>query len=101
MTRYTLTWLEDVQNQLAQLWIDAPDKQAVTNAVNEIDRELAIDADRKGEPVAEGLRTLYAPPVHVLFSVREEDRIVEVVRVRRDPANQAAGPKNGQSGAGG
>jgi hypothetical protein len=96
MTRYTVTWLKGTQNHLAQIWVDAADKQAVQQAGDAIDADLAFDAERKGIPVAEGLRSLYVPPLHVLFTVREPDRLVEVVSVRTDPA-AAVPPANGEA----
>jgi hypothetical protein len=95
--RYTVTWLRGAQNHLAQVWVDAPDKQAVTLAADAIDRELAVAPDQKGSPVSEGLRTLYIPPLHVLFSVREADRLVEVASVRSDFSPPASAPDNGET----
>jgi hypothetical protein len=92
MNRYTVTWLSGAQDQLAQIWIDSSDRQAVSQAANAIDIELATDADRKGAPVEEGLRSLYVPPLHVLFTVREPDRLVEVASVRTD-SPPPSGPK--------
>ncbi len=96
MIRFTVTWLEGAQNHLAQIWVDAPDRQAVTEAANEIDLKLATDATSKGIPLSEGLRSLYIPPLHVLFTVSELDRLVVVVSVRSDQ-NASANPQaNGQ-----
>jgi hypothetical protein len=33
--------------------------------------------------VSEGLRAFFAPPLRILFTVEEGDRLVEVVRVTR------------------
>jgi hypothetical protein len=93
--KYTVTWLKGAQDHLAAIWVDAPDKQAVTDAANTIDAELAVNPERKGTAVAEGLRGLYIPPIHVLFTVKEQDRLVEVVSVRADPPpddSQTNGP---------
>jgi hypothetical protein len=84
MSGYTVTWLEMVQSHLAQIWIDATDRQAITAAANLIDKELANNPFRKGTGVSEGLRSLDVPPLHVLFEVRELDRLVEIVSIRRD-----------------
>jgi len=70
MSRYTVAWVQDAQNQLAEIWIAATDRQAVTDAANEIDRELGGDAASKGVPVSDGLRGLEVAPLRVLFSVR-------------------------------
>jgi hypothetical protein len=38
---------------------------------------------KKGVDVGEGIRAYFAPPIRILYLVREQDRIVEVLRVRR------------------
>jgi hypothetical protein len=55
----------------------------VTASAHVIDIELSQDAKTKGADVAEGLRAFFAPPLRILFTVNEGDRIVEVVLVRR------------------
>lgn len=83
MTRYTVVWPAGAQDELTELWIVAPDRDAITAAANAIDVELSEDATAKGVELSEGLRALFAPPLRVLFAVREDDRVVEVLRVRR------------------
>ena len=83
MTRYTVVWVQSAQAELADLWLSAPDRNATTAAAHAIDQELAVDASAAGAELREGLRALFAPPLRVLFTVREDDRIVEVLRVRR------------------
>ncbi|MBI1917542.1 MAG: type II toxin-antitoxin system RelE/ParE family toxin [Planctomycetes bacterium] len=83
MTRYTVNWKLGAQNHLAQLWIEAPDRDVVTAAANQIDNELAEDPDTKGRPLREGLRSLDISPLRVLYEVNEMDRIVHVYSVRR------------------
>jgi hypothetical protein len=78
MTRYTVVWLQDAQAQLSRTWLEAPDRQLVTNAVSAIDAELRTQPHSKGSPLSEGLRKLRVPPLEVAFAVREADRIVEV-----------------------
>jgi hypothetical protein len=40
---YTVTAADDVHQKLAQLWLDAPDQAALTQASNHIDRFLRIN----------------------------------------------------------
>jgi hypothetical protein len=80
--RYTVVWAPDAENRLADLYYHAPDKAAVTAASNEIDRVLANDADRKGQPL-NGDRFLSIPPLTVVFVVSPDDRLVEVREVYR------------------
>jgi plasmid stabilization system protein ParE len=83
MTRYTVVWHASARDELAELWMSARDRGAVTTAAHVIDAELSQDAATKGVEVSEGLRAFFAPPVRTLFTVDEGDRVVEVVRVRR------------------
>lgn len=83
MTRYTVVWVESAHDELAALWLKASDRNAVTAAAHAIDQELGEDAPGKGSALKEGLRSLYTPPLKSIFTVREEDRIVEVLRVRK------------------
>jgi hypothetical protein len=57
----------------------ATDRNAVSSASDFID----ADAHLKGNPVHEGFRFLIAPPLRAHFSVRQADRVVEVLRVDR------------------
>jgi hypothetical protein len=59
----------------------ASDRQAVTDAANEIDRLLAIEPLDIGESREEGRRILLVPPLGVTFYVVSEDRIVRVLDV--------------------
>ena len=83
MTRYTVVWHRDAREDLARLWIDATDRNALTAAAHQIDIALREDADRKGTELSEGLRQLIAGPIRVLFVVREADRLVDVSRTLR------------------
>jgi plasmid stabilization system protein ParE len=83
MMRCTVVWLEDAQSDLAHIWLSEVDRNLVNLAAAAIDQELAIDPSTKGVEVSEGLRAYFAPPLRILYLVREQDRIVEVLRVKR------------------
>jgi hypothetical protein len=76
-------WPQSSLDDLAVIWLKGGGRDAVTSAAHHIDRELAEDPGTKGFELSEGLRAFYAQPLRVLFAVREDDRIVEVVRVKR------------------
>ena len=82
MARYTVLWHSDATNELAELWVESLDRQALTAATNAIDRELGDGSTSKGTELSEGLRALFEPPLQVLFVVREDDRVVEVLRIK-------------------
>jgi len=104
MKSYSVTWLKGAEDQLAQIWLEASDRDAVTEASHRIDVALAEDADSKGTPLREGLRSLNDPPLRALFWVSEAERRVEVVSVRLladlrpDPQSNGEPPPAGQDG---
>jgi hypothetical protein len=80
--RFTVVMETPAKNQLARIWVRATDKQAVTDASNRIDRELANDAHRKGIPL--GIFRRYADdPLEVLYHVDPGDCMVRIIPVRR------------------
>ena len=81
---YTVGWTRPARNALATLWnINVSDRKAITNAANAIDRELRIDADRRGVPHFGGRRLLHVPPLAVVFRVNPGDCTATVVQVVR------------------
>lgn len=81
MTRYTVVWHEDAQNQTAQCWLNAADRRAVTQAADAVDAILAWDPLTKGTAVEGELQELILPPLQFLFGVSEPDRLVKIVNV--------------------
>ena len=68
MTRYTVVWPQSSLDELADIWLNSSDRDAVTTAAHQIDRELAEDPATKGLHLSEGLRALYVQPLRVLFA---------------------------------
>ena len=83
MNRYTVTWQPEAEAELVALSLEAPDRNQLAAAVRSIDAALAMDAEAKGDLVAEGLRAFNAPPLRVLFTVWPADRVVEIELVRQ------------------
>lgn len=81
--RYTVVWATDAESELADIWMQASDRPAVTAAAATIDTELAVDPNTKGTPISEGLRRLTVPPLHAYFEVHEDDRLVVVTGIAR------------------
>jgi hypothetical protein len=82
MTRYTVVWRKDADDDLAQAWMDAANREDVTSAADQVDIQLKNDPTSKGEELHEGLRRLKIPPLSVIFLVEEMDRQVAVVSIR-------------------
>jgi hypothetical protein len=58
MIRYAVVWHQDAQNQLAQLWVEAFDRNAIMQSADAIDAFLAWDAATKGTLVEGDLHKL-------------------------------------------
>ena len=80
MNRYTVIQPKWVENQIAELWLNAVDKSAVTAASDQLDQELRLDAENKGEQVDYNLnlRKLVVGPLWVYFTVHPDDCFVKV-----------------------
>ena len=83
MTRFTVAWVQSAVDELIDIWLAMDDRNAVTAATNATDHELQTDAQSKGIELAEELRALNSPPLRVIFAVRVDDRVAEVLLVRR------------------
>ena len=78
--RLTVTWHPSASDELAEIWLGATDRAAVTEAAATVDRLLAEDPQTKGEEFY-GDRLLVVSPLAITFSVNETDRIVQVLQV--------------------
>ncbi len=83
MIRFTVVWDEEAIDELADLWLEAGDRESVTRSSHSVDLILAVDPMVKGSELKEGLRRLECGQFHVLFSVSHGDQIVEVHSVKR------------------
>jgi hypothetical protein len=80
--RYTVIWVPSAQAQLADLWVQAPDRQPVTDAVDRIDKALRDDPETKAMPWGR-FYTFIEDPLVVLLEIDPGDRVVRVIQVRR------------------
>ena len=82
---YTVEWTSVAENQLADIWAQAPDRAAVTAADAAIHRVLQRHPLTQGTDVSEGLRKLRVPPLTVYYQVNQAQQIVEVQAVTYAP----------------
>ncbi|MGD9634004.1 MAG: hypothetical protein AB7G28_23250 [Pirellulales bacterium] len=84
--RFTVLWREEVQDDLAQLWLDASNRQRLTVAADSIDAELMHDAHLKGLDIGEDRRVLRCPPLVAHFRIDVDDRkvLVEAIDLEAD-----------------
>ncbi len=80
--RYTVTWAPSARDiELTTIWLQAPDRGAVTKASHEIERKLRTDPETQGQDFY-GDRILEVWPLIVVFAVYPDDRLVEILQVR-------------------
>ena len=80
--RFTVLWTPGAEKRLAELWLDADDRDAITRATYEIDERLRVDPENQGESRDKARRFLVVPPLAAYFRVLVEDRKVYVLAVR-------------------
>jgi hypothetical protein len=79
---YTVVWVPSAEARLIQLYLQASDRQAVTDSANRIDDEVKVDPDRKGIPFG-NFNAYYDDPLAVLYEVDPGDCMVRVLVVKR------------------
>jgi hypothetical protein len=79
--KYTVVWDPDAEQELASLWMAAAERQALTDAADQIDKVLRQDPQQQGESRPDGLRILFVEPLGIIFRVHEDDRLVRVLQV--------------------
>jgi hypothetical protein len=71
----------EVSDRLAELWLEADDRNNISRAVEEFDQTLARVPNAMGESRPDSTRVYLVPPVGVFFNVTGVDEIVSVLRV--------------------
>lgn len=69
------------EERLAAIWADATNRQAVAEAANLLDSELARSPSAAGESRPNGQRIAHSLPLGIRFRVFEQDQLVKVLAV--------------------
>jgi plasmid stabilization system protein ParE len=80
--KYTVVWHRTAEAKLADIWNQASDRQAVSDAANAIDRILCYSPESRGRPLHRD-RVFIQKPLAVIFSVFPEKGRVEILQVWR------------------
>lgn len=78
---FHLDWTAKAENELADVWLNSPDPDAVTVAARDVERRLRQDPLGIGESRELGNRIVFETPLAVLYWVDTANRIVTVVSV--------------------
>lgn len=83
--KYTVVWIPSAKRDLANLWLGAPDRQAVATAADSMDMVLKQDPLNHGESRIGNLRVLFHAPLAIAYEVSAADLRVTVLAVWRPP----------------
>jgi hypothetical protein len=75
--RFTVVWSQAALNKLADIWVKAANRNAVTAAQHQIGQLLRVDPDTQGQRFF-GDRVLAVAPLVVRFSINRMDMMVEI-----------------------
>jgi hypothetical protein len=81
MMPYTLAQLPQVRNEMLSIWLAASDKQAVTDAMAQIEQLLWFAPDSVGSECGDH-RELTIAPLTVAYLVSPDDRQVVLLQIR-------------------
>jgi hypothetical protein len=75
-------WSKPAEAELAELWMKSTDRDAVTAAATNIEKQLATDASEAGESRTDDIRVLCSLPLVVWFIVFPKSQATMVIHVR-------------------
>lgn len=78
---YTVVWVPSSEEELAEEWLIAPDRNAVTAASHALDRDLGRDPHGRGIPSPGGGYMAAELPLCIEYEVVEADKLVRVLHV--------------------
>jgi hypothetical protein len=78
MSPWTVELTPEGEDTLADIWLEADDRQTVTEAETAIYGLLQSDPVGRGVPVAEGLFKIARAPLVAFYSIDHAERIVRV-----------------------
>jgi hypothetical protein len=85
MNLYRVEWDPAAEDELARIWLQSSDPQAVTAAQAQADQLLARDPMKYGRHLSEGLYSVDVPPLVLTYTVDPANRLVEVTWIRSSP----------------
>lgn len=85
---YTVTWKPSAISRLAELWEEASDRHAITEAADTIDALLHKSPTEVGESRQENTRFLFVSPLAIYFDVFPADHKVSVWAVWKRKATK-------------
>jgi hypothetical protein len=79
---FQVEWEPAAEDELARLWLQSSDPQAITQAQAKADQLLSRDPLKYGRHLSEGLYCIDVPPLVLTYTIDSAKRLVEVSWVR-------------------
>jgi len=76
--KWTVTYLPPAENDLADIWLNVADREAVASVADEVDRILSRMPLEVGEARAGATRVVIQRPLTIIYEVFPDDLIVRV-----------------------
>jgi hypothetical protein len=81
--KYTVLWQAKAEQSLANIWLHADERDAVTRAAAGIDSDLEVHPFDVGESRSANERIIFSGPLGLAYSIWPDDLMVRVLRVWR------------------
>jgi hypothetical protein len=81
--RYTVVWTSKAQSQLAEIWLEAKNRSAMSLVADELDELLSWDPLTAGEALYQMTRLFVRAPLAIIFEVIPDDRLERVRAIRQ------------------
>lgn len=79
--RWTVVWLPQAEQELADIWTNSTDQSKVALATYEIETLLRFNPSGVGGSRDDGRRDIIRRPLGAVYKLFPQDRIVQVQRV--------------------
>ena len=79
--RYRVEWSRDAEADLANVWTDASDRGAISEASHRLDQALVNNPHALGESRSGDNRIVFSSPLGMEYKISDEDCTVLVIAV--------------------
>lgn len=81
--KWTVVYQPSANDDLAEIWMNSVDRQAVSDAIDAVEAELARRPLEIGESRAGNMRLIIQPPLLMFYDVVPDDLRVTVWHIRK------------------
>lgn len=81
--KWTVVYQPSANDDLAEIWMNSVDRQAVSDAIDAVEAELARMPLEIGESRAGNMRLIIQPPLLMFYDVVPDDLRVTVWHIRK------------------